>query len=99
MNPQEIQEAITEVESGKAILLDVRREDEWEAGHAESAIHFDSARVESGELPDLPKDKTIYVHCKSGGRAGRVAMILQNHGFQDVKNLGGLNDWISAGGK
>lgn len=99
MQLQEIQDAIKEVANGDAVLLDVRRDDEWAEGHAEQAVHFDSAKIEAGELPDIPKDKKIYVYCKSGGRAGKSATIMQNNGFADVHNLGGLTDWLSAGGK
>lgn len=95
----DIQSAIDEVKQGQAVLLDVRRDDEWDSGHAEAAIHFDSARIDAGEMPNLDKNQRIYVHCKSGGRAGRAMLAMQSQGFTDVRNLGGLNDWLSAGGK
>lgn len=100
MDIQDIKNAIKEVEAGEAILLDVRRDDEWEAGHAEAAVHFNSERVlKDGELPDLPKGKTIYTYCLSGGRAGRVKTKLLEAGYADVRNLGGLQHWQAAGGK
>ena len=95
-----IKQAIKEVEAGEAVLLDVRRDDEWSAGHSELATHFDSARLfNDGELPDIDKNKKIYTYCVSGGRAGRVKMALLNHGFSKVENIGGLTHWYSAGGK
>lgn len=100
MTQQELEKAVGEVSTGEAILLDVRRVDEWNDGHAEQAINFDSQKIlQQGELPNIEKDKKIYVHCVSGGRAGRVKMALLNHGFTNVENLGGLNDWYRAGGK
>lgn len=100
MNSQEIQNAIKEVDAGDAILLDVRRDSEWEAGHAQPAIHFNSERLlNQGELPELDKKTKIYTYCQGGGRAGRVKTALKNHGFKQVENLGGLKDWYSAGGE
>ncbi len=95
-----IKQAIKEVEAGEAVLLDVRRDDEWNNGHSELAIHFDSARLfDNGEVPDIDKKKKIYAYCVSGGRAGRFKMALLNHGFVDVENIGGLSHWYSSGGK
>lgn len=100
MQPAEIKLAVEEVNNGEAILIDVRRDEEWGMGHAKPATHFDSDRLlKSGDLPDIDKDKKIYLYCVSGGRAGRVKMALLNHGFKNVQNLGGLQDWFNAGGK
>ena len=100
MYPQEVKTAIEEVENGTAVLLDVRRDDEWDAGHAKPAVHFNSVRLlTNGELPELDKTIKIYTYCQSGGRAGRVKTALINHGFEQVENLGGLNDWYSGGGQ
>lgn len=100
METSEIKKAIDLVTIGKAVLLDVRRDEEWNAGHSEVAMHFDSDRILAfDQLPEIEKDKTIYVHCLSGGRAGRVKNKLIEKGFTDVHNLGGLSDWQNAGGK
>lgn len=99
MNQEEIIKAIEEVRNGEAVLLDVRRDDEWEERHAAPAMHFASERIAAGEMPDIPTDKKIYTYCKSGGRAGQSASVLQEHGYTDVHNLGGLTDWEAAGGE
>lgn len=100
MDTSEIKKAIDLVTIGKAVLLDVRRDEEWNAGHSAVATHFDSDRILAfDQLPDIEKDKTIYVHCLSGGRAGRVKNKLIEAGFANVYNLGGLSDWQNAGGK
>lgn len=100
MNSREIQTAIEEVSTGKAVLLDVRRQGEWDAGHAKPAVHFDSDRLlKNGELPKIDKGTKIYTYCVSGGRAGRVKTALINHGFENVENLGGLRDWLAEGGE
>ena len=90
--------AVELTKEGKAILIDVRTDDEWSAGHAAPAAHFELARLESGELPPVPKDSVIYVYCRSGVRAGQAKTILEQNGFVSVINLGGLKDWQAMGG-
>jgi len=86
------------VAKGDAILLDVRRDDEWQAGHAVGAVHFPVERMKAGELPDIPKDKPVYVHCAAGVRAQAAAELLMANGWQNVFNVCGLKDWQEAGG-
>jgi rhodanese-related sulfurtransferase len=90
--------AYADVTAGKAALLDVRRDDEWAVGHAPMALHLELAKLEAGQLPDIPKDRPVYVHCAAGARAGKAADILTQAGWKQVFNLGGLNDWKAAGG-
>lgn len=91
--------AVKEVNEGEAYLLDVRRDDEWAEGHAPKAIHLALDRIQAGELPQLPKDAKIYVHCKAGGRAKSAIVILKKAGFTRLVNLGGLVDWQQGGGE
>lgn len=90
--------AITEVGSGKAVLIDVRTPAEYASGHAKGAINFDSVRIQAGELPSIAKDAKVYIYCRSGHRAGLVLPILQKAGYADVTNLGALQTWQDAGG-
>lgn len=89
---------VEEVKNNEAVLIDVRRDDEWNEGHAAGALHFEITKIEKGELPEIPKDKKIYLYCQSGGRAGRAKNILQKAGYANVENLGGLKDWQAKGG-
>ena len=83
----------------EAVIVDVRRDDEWAAGHADRAVHWELAKLEAGQMPDIPKDKKIYTYCAAGKRAGQAADILKANGWTDVHNLGGLPDWKEAGGQ
>lgn len=90
---------VAEVQAGRSILLDVRTEQEWSAGRAEKAVHFELARLEQGELPAIAKDSTIYIYCRSGSRAERAKEIFISKGFTKITNIGGLSDWEKLGGQ
>ncbi|MDQ3742602.1 MAG: rhodanese-like domain-containing protein [Actinomycetota bacterium] len=90
--------AVDEVAAGEAVLLDVRSDREFAAGHAARVQHLDHADVLDGARPRLDKDETIYVYCRSGRRAEEVVTILEREGYTDVESIGGLKDWQAAGG-
>jgi rhodanese-related sulfurtransferase len=79
---------------GDAILLDVREETEWAAGHAPMA-----SLIPLSELPDhldeLPRDQLIICACRSGGRSLRAATFLQESGFDVVNLTGGMIGWFA----
>ena len=80
-----------------AVILDVREQDEWDAGHAPGAVHIPLGDLPS-RLGDLPDDEnTLAVVCRSGGRSSRAVAWLSQQGF-DVANLdGGMRAWHGAG--
>lgn len=100
MNPTEAQNLL---KSGKAVLVDVREEEELrESGLADGALWMPTSKMDEEE-PDwkafkaaLPKDKKVILYCRSGARSGRVAEFLAQEGF-DTENLGGFKDWSAAG--
>jgi adenylyltransferase/sulfurtransferase len=74
-------------------LLDVREPVEWEIARLPGAT-----LIPLGELPDrldeLPGDKKLVVHCKSGARSARAVGFLRNSGYEDAWNVaGGINAW------
>lgn len=90
--------AVDDVRDGDAVLVDVRSDREFAAGRAEDVRHLDHADVLKGARPQLAKDETIYVYCRSGRRAAEVERILERDGWTDVTSIGGLRDWQAAGG-
>ena len=86
---------VTEVPAD-AVLLDVREDDEWAAGHAPGALH-----VPLGDLParlgELPLDAELHVLCRAGGRAARAAAWLTANGVDAVVVDGGMGAWVDAG--
>lgn len=76
-------------------VLDVREQDEWDAGHIEGAVHLPMSSI-TERLSEVPGGQVLVV-CKVGGRSARVAGYLLQQGH-DVVNLdGGMLDWEAAG--
>lgn len=73
-------------------FVDVRNISEWETGHKATARHIVYTRL-AAHTDELPKDKTLLVHCAIGGRAGVAAALLAHKGF-DVRFI---KDHISNG--
>jgi rhodanese-related sulfurtransferase len=86
---------VTSVPEG-AYLLDVRENNEWDAGHAPNATH-----VPLGELParyaELPVDQSIVVICRMGGRSAKATAFLRDRGLDAHNYEGGMRAWAAAG--
>jgi rhodanese-related sulfurtransferase len=87
--------ASAEVPDG-AWLLDVREDDEWAAGHAPGATHIPLGDLGT-RATEVPRDTTIYVICRSGGRSARATLALVGSGWDAVNVAGGMQDWAAAG--
>ncbi len=78
-----------------AVLLDVRTQGEFDAGHIRDARHLPQDQV-SGAAETLKKykEKVVIACCESGMRSGAAARVLRNQGFSKVVNLrGGIQAW------
>ncbi|MCB1398086.1 MAG: rhodanese-like domain-containing protein [Rhodobacter sp.] len=103
-------EVVRQVTAGEALLVDVREEDEVRfGGKAKGSLNLPLSRLHLSADPNsghfdkrLAKAKKdgqpIYLYCASGARSGRAAMLMSNHGFENVQNLGNLHAWHSGGG-
>jgi hydroxyacylglutathione hydrolase len=90
-------EFITRQGEQRQVVLDVRSEEEWTAGHIP-----ESRSVPLGELElrrdTIPRDRTLTVHCQTGSRAAMAAGLLRAWGFGDVRLFfGGFAEWRAAG--
>jgi rhodanese-related sulfurtransferase len=79
-----------------AILLDVRENDEWAAGHAESAVHIPMGEVVA-RMSEVPEGGRVHVVCRVGGRSAQVTQYLLGQGVDAVNVSGGMLDWEAAG--
>jgi hydroxyacylglutathione hydrolase len=83
--------------TGKRLIIDVRSEMEWQAGHLAGATHIPLGHL-TGRLSELPNDRPLVIQCQSGARSAIAASLLRRAGFGDVSNLtGGLQAWKDAG--
>ena len=78
-----------------AQVLDVREDDEWEAGHIAGALHIPLAQVPQ-RLAELPQGQ-LHVVCRGGGRSQRAGEWLQGNGYDAVNVEGGMGAWAAAG--
>ncbi|WP_236795873.1 adenylyltransferase/sulfurtransferase MoeZ [Amycolatopsis sp. GM8] len=71
-------------------LIDVREPHEYEIVNIKGAKLIPKDRILSGEaLAELPQDKPIVLHCKSGARSAEALAALHRAGFKDATHLGG----------
>ena len=84
--------------SSEELILDVRSPSEFNDGHIEGAQNTPHEEV-TNEVEDLKKYKTVYVHCKMGGRAKMAAEVLQGAGLGNIVCVsdGGIQRWIDMG--
>lgn len=81
-------------EGGALVLLDVREQEEYDAGHIPGAILMPYTRAEELAPTLLPdKGATILVYCRSGRRSKIAAQTLADLGYTDVREFGGIIDW------
>ena len=76
------------------IILDVRRADEFAAGHIPGAINIPNESIGTDEILQLPdKDQLILVYCRSGRRSKEASQKLVNLGYTNIIEFGGILDW------
>lgn len=76
------------------IIVDVRRQDEYDAGHIPGAILIPNESIDKErpkELPDL--DQIILVYCRSGRRSKEASEKLAKMGYTNIYEFGGIITW------
>lgn len=76
------------------IILDVRTQEEYNAGHIPGAICIPNEEIGTSDISALPdKDQLILVYCRSGRRSKEASEKLAELGYSNVKEFGGIIDW------
>jgi len=90
-----MQEAVGMMETEENyIILDVRTEQEFAAGHIPGAILVPNETIGTKEIPQLPdKDQLIMVYCRSGNRSKQASGKLVQLGYTNIVEFGGINSW------
>jgi len=83
--------------AGGALVVDVRREFEWNRVHIAGAVHM-PLEVLPHRCVDLPDDRLLIAFCTGGIRSAGAANLLVESGFEAVNMTGGLVQWRAAGG-
>jgi hydroxyacylglutathione hydrolase len=82
---------------GMPLVLDVRQDAEWQAGHIPGAIHVENGRLPYDDLP-LPIDVPLVVHCQHRDRSTAGVSVLARRGYHNLLLVdGGFAAWESAG--
>lgn len=89
------QEASRRVGQG-AFLLDVRRQDEFDEKRIPGSTLVPLAELEA-RVGEIPRDREIVVHCRSGARSATAVEFLLSEGFDAVNVTGGIIDWEAQG--
>lgn len=80
-------------------IIDVRTKGEYDCGHIEGAMLFDIMDMMYGKFPEISKDEEILLYCESGSRATIAKSMMEQVGFTNVSNGGGISDMINSGYK
>lgn len=77
-------------------LVDVRLPDEYVSGYIPGAVNI-SLQELAQKMNRIPKEKPVILYCRSGNRSGQAGQALMQAGYEEVYNLGGINDWAAHG--
>ena len=93
------QNAAAKLESGEAVIVDVRDKDEWDEGHIPGALHMSRGTIELDIEEKVPDTNAMIIcHCGGGGRSALAAESLQKMGYKNVRSMsGGFKAWKAAG--
>jgi len=81
-------------ENTNYIILDVRTIEEYNEGHIPNAICIPNETIDETVTKQLPnKDQLILIYCRSGNRSKQAALKLQQLGYTNLVEFGGIIDW------
>ena len=76
------------------VIVDVRRQNEYDAGHIPGAILIPNESIRDTQPEALPdQNQIILIYCRSGNRSKQAAQKLSDMGYTNVYELGGIIDW------
>lgn len=81
---------------GDALVVDVREAREYRPGHVPGAQNLPLSLLPV-RLPELPKDRPVYVICQAGGRSAQATELMRAVGIDATSVSGGTGAWIDAG--
>ncbi len=91
------QQVVRLINGDNALILDVRENQEFQAGHIANSVHIPLSEVKN-RISEIEKykDSQVVVSCRSGHRSSRTCSLLKKNGFSHISNLkGGIMAWES----
>jgi rhodanese-related sulfurtransferase len=79
-----------------AHVVDVREQDEFDAGHVPNA-HLIPLNTVPDRMSEIPEGETVWLICQGGVRSMKAANYLEAQGYSVVSVAGGTGSWIGAG--
>jgi phage shock protein E len=93
----DVQTVANVMDRDDVVLIDVREQVEYDAGHIPGVTLIPLGQVAS-RMSEIPTDKTVIITCRSGNRSGQATDFLRANGFTNVHNMaGGILAWERAG--
>lgn len=89
-------DAVALLDGDEAVLLDVREQHEWDAGHAPQARHLAMSEL-AGRISEIPAEVAVICVCHVGGRSAAVSQALNRAGYNSLNLTGGMIAWEAAG--
>jgi rhodanese-related sulfurtransferase len=90
-DPEQLRQLVEE-QSTPHLLLDVRTPAEYTSGHIPTARNL-PLQIIAENLPAAPRDSLIILYCRSGNRSAQAKRILENEGYTNIVDFGGINRW------
>lgn len=96
LDPDEFREKLNR-DSG--VVIDVRSK----AEHSDASLEITDRNIDimkgdfEKKIEKLDRNKTYYLYCRSGNRSGKALRIMKSKGFEDVFNIGGLQELLHSG--
>ncbi|MEM6427782.1 MAG: rhodanese-like domain-containing protein [Deinococcota bacterium] len=87
----DVQETQRRIESG-ALLVDVREQDEYDTVRIPNTVLIPLSELQE-RYSELPKDRDLVIHCRSGKRSAKATDFLNQHGYNATNVAGGILAW------
>jgi rhodanese-related sulfurtransferase len=91
-------EAVDIIEAGETSIIDVRSPAEYDEAHIVGAVNIDVNGADfADQIAELDPEASYLVYCRTGNRSAQAASQMEDAGFADIADAGGLADLAAAG--